>query len=64
MPASKPAHLRREAMKTRKTKNPVAKHARSFNKASIHKDRKKALKRGYIRCKSDFRNTQGDSKAA
>ena len=51
-------------MKTRKTKNLVAKHARSFNKAAVHKDRKKAMKRGYIRCKSDFRNTQGDSKAA
>ena len=51
-------------MRTRKTKNPVAKHARSFNKAAVHKDRKKAMKRGYIRFKSDLRNTQGDSKAA
>ena len=26
--------------------NPVAKHARSFNKAAVHRDRKKAAKRG------------------
>lgn len=26
--------------------NFVAKHARKFNKAAVHKDRKKALKRG------------------
>ena len=26
--------------------NPVAKHARKFNRAKIYKDRKKALKRG------------------
>jgi hypothetical protein len=35
-------------------KNPVAKHARNFNKASVHKDRKKELKRGYERFKSDL----------
>ena len=29
-----------------KMKNPVAKHARSFNKAATFKDRKKALKKG------------------
>jgi len=27
-------------------KNPVAKHARTFNKAAVHMDRKKAAKRG------------------
>lgn len=27
--------------------NIVAKHARTFNKAHKHKDRKKAMKRGY-----------------
>ncbi len=27
-------------------KNPVAKHARSFNKAAVHVDRKKAQKLG------------------
>jgi|SaaInl5LU_22_DNA_1037371.scaffolds.fasta_scaffold09043_4 hypothetical protein len=50
-------------MKSRKTKNPVAKHARSFNKATVHTDRKKALKRGYTKFKADFK-TQDHSKAA
>lgn len=50
-------------MKTRKTKNPVAKHAGSFNKAAVHKDRKKAVKRGYRKFKADFK-TQDHSKAA
>lgn len=27
-------------------RNPVAKHARKFNKATVHQDRKKAEKRG------------------
>ena len=26
--------------------NPVAKHARTFNKAAVHRDRKKAARRG------------------
>ncbi|GEM_PF-1369122 len=53
-------------MKTPKTKNPVAKHAKSFNKAQVHTDRKKAAKRGYIKFKSNLVNksTQGDIKAA
>ncbi len=29
-----------------KTNNPVAKHARKYNKAAVHKDRKKAMKKG------------------
>lgn len=30
-----------------KQRNPVAKHARTFNKAHVHKDKKKAFKKGY-----------------
>ena len=30
-----------------KTNNLVAKHARKYNKAAVHTDRKKASKRGY-----------------
>lgn len=50
-------------MKTRKTKNPVAKHARSFNKAQVHIDRKKSVKRGYTKFRTNFK-TQDHSKAA
>lgn len=35
-----------------KRKNPVAKHAHQFNKAVVHKDRKKAVKRGYLKHKA------------
>ena len=31
--------------------NPVAKHARSYNKAAVHVDRKKASKRGAVKHK-------------
>jgi hypothetical protein len=31
----------------RKTRNPVAKHSRTFNKSKVYKDRKKAVKQGY-----------------
>ena len=34
-----------------KTNNPVAKHAKTFNKAHVMKDRKKAMKRGAIKHK-------------
>lgn len=34
-----------------KIRNLVAKHARKFNKAAKHKDRKKAVKRGYVKHK-------------
>lgn len=34
-----------------KINNLVAKHARAFNKASVHIDRKKAAKRGKIKHK-------------
>jgi|MEHZ01.4.fsa_nt_MEHZ011250982.1_49 hypothetical protein len=44
-----------------KTKNPVAKHARSFNKAQVHTDRKKAAKRGHIKHKFNP-STQSDIK--
>lgn len=33
------------------TRNPVAKHARKFNKAAVHTDRKKAQKKGYVKHK-------------
>ena len=32
-------------------RNPVAKHARSFNKSAVFRDRKKAAKRGYVKHK-------------
>ena len=36
-----------------KQKNLVAKHARHFNKAAVHVDRKKAVKRGARKHKGD-----------
>lgn len=36
-------------------KNPVAKNARKYNLAQTHKDRKKALKKGYEKHKSRYR---------
>ena len=35
-------------------KNPVAKHARKFNKAAVHTDKKKAQKKGYVKHKKDI----------
>lgn len=32
-------------------KNPVARHARQFNKAHVHKDKKKDKKKGYMKHK-------------
>ena len=43
--------------KTEKTRNLVAKHARTFNKAATHRDRKKGAKRGYTKHKG--RNFDG-----
>lgn len=37
-----------------KTNNLVAKHARTYNKAHVHKDRKKASKRGYRKHKGQW----------
>jgi len=34
-----------------KRRNPVAKYLRKFNKATTQRDRKKAVKRGYIKHK-------------
>lgn len=31
----------------RRTRNPVAKHSRTFNKSKVYMDRKKSVKRGY-----------------
>jgi len=36
-------------------KNPVAKHARKYNVAAVHTDRKKAAKRGKQKHKGDRR---------
>jgi len=34
--------------------NPVAKHARTYNKAVVHTDKKKAAKRGYNKHRGDY----------
>ena len=34
-----------------RARNFVAKHARTFNKATVQRDRKKAQKRGYVKHK-------------
>lgn len=34
-------------------RNPVARHARAFNKAHVMRDRKKAAKRGYRKHKGE-----------
>ena len=56
--------VKAQKLKRVKTKNPVAKHAKAFNKAQVHTDRKKAAKRGYIKFKSNLanKNTQSDIK--
>lgn len=51
------ANQRRKVMAKKKQKqttqnNLVAKHARAFNKAAVHKDRKKAQKKGYRKHKN------------
>lgn len=32
-------------------RNPVAKHANKYNKAQVHKDKKKESKKGYVKHK-------------
>ena len=44
-------------MKTR-TNNLVAKHARKFNKAAVHADRKKQSRRGIIKHKGKLYEAQ------
>lgn len=39
-----------------KRQNPVAKHSHTYNKAVTHKDRRKALKRGYVKHKGRGHN--------
>lgn len=41
-----------------KSRNPVAKHAKSFNRAQVHQDRKKAEKRGKRRHKKQWVDTK------
>lgn len=50
-----------ERTKKSKTKNPVAKHAGTFNKAQVHRDKKKDVKRGYSRYKADLKNDEESS---
>lgn len=40
--------------------NPVAKHARTFNRSTVQQDKKKAMKRGYHKHAS-FKNGKGQS---
>ena len=40
--------------------NPVAKHAHKFNKSAVHKDRKKAEKRGDRKHKGQYKETNED----
>ena len=35
----------------KRTHNPVAKHARSYNKSTVQVDRKKAARKGYLKHK-------------
>jgi len=35
------------------TPNPVAKHAPKYNKAMVHKDKKKESKKGYVKHKGE-----------
>jgi hypothetical protein len=44
-----------------KRNNPVAKHAASFNKAHVMRDRKKDAKRGYQKHKGTPGNKDGDA---
>ena len=37
-----------------KKSNPVARHARAFNKAAVQVDRKKAAKRGHVKHKRNY----------
>jgi hypothetical protein len=41
------------------TRNPVAKHARQFNKAAVHTDRRAAAKRGHRKHKGSWGRDHG-----
>jgi len=41
-----------------KTRNLVAKHARTFNKAAVHVDRKKAARKGKVKHKGSPHEVQ------
>jgi hypothetical protein len=45
-------------MEENKTNNLVAKHARKYNKAAVHKDRKKAMKKGDRKHKGSFESVE------
>lgn len=38
-----------EKMEKQKLRNPVAKNCNKFNKPATHKDRKRAMKQGYVK---------------
>ena len=42
-------------MNMKKVNNLVAKHAKQFNKAAVHTDKKKAFKKGYRKHKKSTR---------
>ena len=44
-------------MDKKKTNNPVAKHAKTFNKAHVMKDRKKAMKKGDVKHKGRYEDS-------
>ena len=46
--------MRPSGQKKTESTNPVAKHARKFNKAAVHTDKKKAQKKGYVKHKKDI----------
>ena len=43
-------------MKQTSTRSPVAKHCRTFNRAAVQRDRKKAAKRGYTKHRNQATN--------
>jgi hypothetical protein len=45
-------------MEEKKTNNLVAKHARKYNKAAVHKDRKKAMKKGDRKHKGSYESVE------
>lgn len=41
-----------------KTRNPVARHCRTFNRAAVQQDRRKAAKRGERKHRTDWRDAR------
>ena len=55
-------HVGDGTVNMKKTKNPVAKHARTFNKATVMTDRKKREKAGYTKHKNAHENVDATTK--